>query len=302
QPPDHRISVFVCPSDEVNLGESRGLSYVVNVGYGLMTPECIIPVIHRDEVYAVDDHSKIFSQLVTTARADNLDGYVVSTIFAGIFIGSELDPDRLIGLDWNQDGEITTHEDLVTEACGVFWSGPKPTNRAFSVRRINEGDGTSNTLMMSERNRLRDWAVTPESGASGIDPFLRLRYLGPLSSHGMGMSTAIFRYSANAHVMPKFGAWSVAQRDQELWFESMAAGHRKDCKPEVEPPPTNRIINRSSRWYLPPMSAHAGGVNTAFCDGSIHFMSEDIDPTVFALMLSSGGVKYGQRILGDDEF
>ncbi|MCA9058556.1 MAG: DUF1559 domain-containing protein, partial [Planctomycetaceae bacterium] len=37
QPPDHRISVFVCPSDEVNLSESRGLSYVVNVGYGLMT-------------------------------------------------------------------------------------------------------------------------------------------------------------------------------------------------------------------------------------------------------------------------
>ena len=36
-------------------------------------------------------------------------------------------------------------------------------------------------------------------------------------------------------------------------------------------------------------SAHSGGVCVSFCDGSVHFLSDDIDPTVLKAMTTRDG-------------
>ena len=62
---------------------------------------------------------------------------------------------------------------------------------------------------------------------------------------------------------------------------------------------TTKIINTTSSFYMAPMSAHRGGVNVAFCDGRV---SDDVSPSVFAQLITSGGTDHGQGILGDDAF
>lgn len=46
-----------------------------------------------------------------------------------------------------------------------------------------------------------------------------------------------------------------------------------------------------------PFSFHPGGVNTAFCDGSVRFVEESIDPTVLAALVTRMG---GEVISADD--
>jgi len=38
-----------------------------------------------------------------------------------------------------------------------------------------------------------------------------------------------------------------------------------------------------------PNSSHSGGVNVAMCDGTILFLSEDVDPTIWARMVTPDG-------------
>ncbi|MEZ6060439.1 MAG: DUF1559 domain-containing protein [Planctomycetaceae bacterium] len=215
-------------------------------------------------------------------------------------VGSPAEEARLMGLDWDGDGEITSAEDRTKQASGVFWSGTEPTNRAFPIQRLDLGDGASNTLMISERNKLRDWAVPPPQTESDLAAILRLPFLAPLASHGFGIGTASFRDATGWHVMPCESPWSASPSQNQLRFERMRTIATHDCS---EPPgDTQRIINSPSTFYLAPMSDHYGGVNVAFCDGAVSFMSEDVAPDVFARLLTSAGSSHGQSPLSDSDF
>lgn len=297
-PPDTHLAVLVCPDDEVNDNRPRGLSYVLNVGYGLMTESCDLPVIHLDQYELSGAGTDLTSKLTTLSRTDELDGYFLMHALTSVTSGSSVE--RALGLDWDDNGEVTRQEDLITEATGVFWVGPKPQSESFPIRRLDQGDGASHTLMMSERNKLRDWAVPPGQAIDYVS-ILRLRYLAPLASHGFGMGTACFRDPSGVHLMPKDGAWSPSLQPQSLHFESIMSNARFDCPPFV-PKNTDRIINAPSPWYLAPTSAHIGGVNVAFCDGAVVFMSDDLSPDVFARLLTSGATHYGEAIQPDNAY
>ena len=43
--------------------------------------------------------------------------------------------------------------------------------------------------------------------------------------------------------------------------------------------------------YARPSSEHPGGFNVAMCDGSVHFMAENIDYRVYAVLMTSNGAK-----------
>ena len=195
-PPDTHLAVLVCPDDEANDDMPRGLSYVLNVGDGLMTPGCGSPPIHIDTYAHESAESALTSVLTTLPRTDELDGYDLAYVIASVAAGSPAEQARSLGLDWDNNGEVTKREDLITEASGVFWSGLKPQNESFPIRRFDQGDGASHTLMMSERNKLRDWAVPPGQPTADLSLLLHLRYMAPLASHGFGMGTACFRGTA----------------------------------------------------------------------------------------------------------
>lgn len=300
-PPDVRLAVLVCPDDELNDNVPRGLSYVVNVGYGLMTMNCNEPQgIHADSISVVNVTD--WTGLGTGPRSDDWDGYAYSyyqkyAVNSGEFIGSS----RLLGLDWDNNAEVTQQEDLITAASGVFWSGPKAQNESFPIRRLDLGDGASHTLMLSERNKPRDWAIAPPASENPASMMWRLRFLAPLASHSFGMGTACFRNTAGVHLMPKSGAWNPSSPPQSLHFDSIMTNARFDCTHDILLN-TYRIINAPSHWYLAPTSAHVGGVNVAFCDGAVVFMSNELSPDVFARLLTSGAADYGEAIQSDNAF
>ena len=305
QPPEIRLSVLVCPDDVANADYPRAMSYVLNVGYGLMTPTCGIPgVVHLDNFQYKSENS-VFSSILKSPvpfpRTDDFDGYHLSYGIVSASVGSSDSPLRLIGLDWDNNGEVTQQEDLITAASGVFWSGLKPQNESFPIRRVDQGDGASHTLMMSERNKLRDWAIPPHQATADLNVLLRLRDMAPLASHGFGMGTACFRDPSGVHLMPKYGEWNPSLPPQSLHFESIMSNIRFDCPP-FTPENTDRVINAPSHWYLAPTSAHINGVNVAFCDGAVVFMSDDLSPDIFARLLTSGAADYGEAIQSDNGY
>lgn len=101
--------------------------------------------------------------------------------------------------------------------------------------------------------------------------------------------------------MPKYGAWNPSLQPQRLHFEFIMSNQRFDCPP-FTPKNTDCIINAPSHWYLALTSAHIGGVNVAFCDGAVVFMSDDLSPDVFARLLTSGATHYGEAIQSDNAY
>ena len=49
-----------------------------------------------------------------------------------------------------------------------------------------------------------------------------------------------------------------------------------------------------------PSSNHVGNVNTAFCDGTVRSLSENINQGVYERLISSGGYAFGQSTVDDD--
>ncbi len=75
-----------------------------------------------------------------------------------------------------------------------------------------------------------------------------------------------------------YGAWAVPP----MWMFFVSV-------PTVwgEPDSPRGIINRGN--YAGPYAFHPGGVNTAFCDGSVRFLADGLEPDAFAGLLSRDG-------------
>jgi prepilin-type processing-associated H-X9-DG protein len=76
--------------------------------------------------------------------------------------------------------------------------------------------------------------------------------------------------------------------------------HRRDRR---SPSPTDGphdVVTSTWESYAYPSSRHAGGVNAAFCDGHVVFINEQIEPRVYAMLMTSNHhkSKYWDRASG----
>lgn len=300
--PDVRVPVFICPDDETNDHLRRGLSYIVNAGIGLMTPKCPAnPPIHQDHLDLSREGAAASALLSTYERLnDDYDGYElsVSLVVAATGDGRE----RRIGLDYDRVGGISEKEDLVFRAGGVFWSDTEAVNPFLSVTVLYRGDGASNTLMISERDLLRDWSQPPPNVAQHLQACSRLPFLAPIASHTFGVSTSCFRSPDGIHVMAKDGHYVSQNKANVYSYPSFMTNGREDCPPPYIPEDAQNVIGESSVWHPSPMSQHFGKVVVGFCDGAVTMLSEDLDPMVYSRLLTSDGAKYGEPILSASEF
>lgn len=105
--------------------------------------------------------------------------------------------------------------------------------------------------------------------------------------------------------MPKEdNPWLIRPEKSQLSFDRLIQS-RTDCKPYRPVDLSETINNRENdpgNAYLGLSSEHGPGVNAAFCDGRVTFLSEDIDSTVYARLLTSGGTRYGEVLLSDNSF
>ena len=145
-------------------------------------------------------------------------------------------------------------------ANGVFLQRLTPADRRYSVTASRIRDGTQHTLLLSENIQADEWDFDPN-----VTPPLFEARVGMIWYNSLAASlptdpfAAVYRINENMDVI-------------DIWdyIESIAA--------------TVEAYSRAR-----PSSNHSGGVNVVFCDGHTQFLREDIDPDVYARLMTPDG-------------
>lgn len=160
--------------------------------------------------------------------------------------------------DGGLDGDTSTTEDIpVKFASGVFW---RPFASRMSLDYISQqGDGLTQTLMLSENLQAGDWSAT-DTGSLGF---------------GIDMQGVYSSGSTTLALPAKFDLINATTSTNS------SIGSKSGAK-------------KSQAWR--PTSNHPGGaVNVIFCDGSGKLLTPEMDPAIYARLLTPAGEKYHQR-------
>ncbi|QDT29949.1 DUF1559 family PulG-like putative transporter [Gimesia panareensis] len=167
--------------------------------------------------------------------------------------------------DGGLDGDASTTEDIpVKFASGVFW---RPFASRMSLDFISQqGDGLTQTLMLSENLQAGNWSST-DTGSLGF---------------GIDMQGVYSSGSTTLALPAKFDLINATTSTNS------SIGSKSGAK-------------KSRAWR--PSSNHPGGaVNVIFCDGSGKWLTPEIDPRVYARLLTPAGEKYHQQKVNETDF
>ncbi len=155
------------------------------------------------------------------------------------------------------------------------WRGCFSNGTRGSCRFGTMTDGSTNTLMLSET------LIGRQNGVSGQDPVNRgtvLDSVGPVGG-AFTPSLCMSRIGPNRtlvgpRLQNSYGdtGWGKGRR----WGDSLNAFTGFFT---IIPPNGPTCANDNAEWNAmpPPSSEHTGGVNAAYFDGSVHFISQSID-------------------------
>jgi hypothetical protein len=228
-------TVLQCPNDVNHFKQQGGLSYAANIGYGSWTSSAM-------GITPAYDHM----------QTDHNTG----------------------SYDWNNN--MSTVADATDKqyqrATGVFWHADTDNYR-MTLDSINQGDGTSSTILFVESLNLVPMHTT---GSAGFNP-------GAIQI-GSGMSllstNLIKSTTPSLYVNSGLGANSTYQ----TYF-----------KPNM---------NRGTmigNWPAP-TSLHTGVINVVFAGGNTGTISQDINWAVLASLYSPMGVRYGQVPVSESQY
>ena len=235
---------YTCPDDTSSDKFAGGLSYVVNMGMisSTLWPTAAGSSCAQDSIPASPD--------VTANSSYHHPG--------------------LISWDGNSSfGSLVDQQ--VGLASGVFQRDltgyANASSTLTSLDYVGTGDGTTNTLMLSENLAAGDWWDTSAN---------RL---------GFGIQVPVATYA------PSYTSWAPGTNgNTALLLDTTNFA-------SVSPDPwfINRNLAAAVGTAPRPSSQHAGGVNVVFCDGSARFLSENMDKATYEKLVTSNGVTYGER-------
>ena len=141
--------------------------------------------------------------------------------------------------------------------------------RSTSIRDIT--DGTTNTIMMSERLKADFSIRTAAVGEIPKEVGMAMSVAGLRNAPGTCLTYLDGRYfAAGTSVKGRFGLWHDGQPER-VGFNTVLAPNAPACGEGAN---TN---SDESHVVIPPSSRHPGGVNCLLTDGSVRFISETID-------------------------
>lgn len=330
--PNGVLPIFVCPDDSEKAGAPGGLSFVVNCGYGLhtnigpcMPPHGCFPGgsnLQFDRAPSADPAAvgglsfgvaELLTCIDPQARR-RLGSFGMIGVSVTIN-GAAATNVGLSGLDWNNDGKVDYPEDLISRATGVFWNPDRTGRNPVTLAWISQRDGSSTTLMLSESTEARQWgritgivAINPDGSETPNVALstMQTRFLPIISGKGFGLGTMAFRDGANRHPFPVTNAARVVQplaplgyADIQLCETGITDLNDPDCEPKRTTCPA---VDRHVPLAISPISNHGYGVHVVFCDGHGTFLSRNIDPMVFAALVSSNGSQYGQNAVSENSY
>ena len=233
---------FTCPDDVDSHQAVGGLSYVVNMGM---------------------ISSSIWDGVYNSATAPVVDTFPATP---DVTADSSYHHPGLIS--WDGNGGIGSTSDQARGlAGGVFQRNltgfANAASTAMSLDYVGTGDGTTNTLMLSENLQAGNWW---DSSANQLGFGIRV----PVTTNQPSYT------GYNATVPLRTETTNFATFTPDPWFinRNLAAG-----------------VGTAPR----PSSQHAGGVNVIFCDGSGRFLTENMDKSTYAKLITSNGVTYGEN-------
>jgi prepilin-type processing-associated H-X9-DG protein len=150
-----------------------------------------------------------------------------------------------------------------------------------TISYVQTNDGTSKTLMLSENLHAWYWAYDAD------------------------VKTPLYEYGAlpgkdNSPIEDVKHIFGFVWSNSGARIERINGDNDYDQIAPSLPPPTMLHYAVASPWegsrdtvtslwesYSFPSSRHPGGINAAFCDGHIVFLSESISPRVYAMLMTS---------------
>ncbi len=165
----------------------------------------------------------------------------------------------ITGFDWPQNGAFDNR---------LKGSGDNQKTFKTALGDITAGDGASNTILFAENSDLEEWNYGPTEYHVGVI----------WDDNYQNASTP--NQILNKYINTYPGAARDTKPDTLL---NLSASHNI-----VQPPQFDALA------YARPLSNHPTGFMLAFCDGRVKFVSEGIDYTVYARLMTSNGKKYSR--------
>ncbi|MEM7810840.1 MAG: DUF1559 domain-containing protein [Planctomycetota bacterium] len=263
------LTVLACPEDLENFQQTRGLSYVANVGYMSYVDAATTSVFPT--AVAGNPNGRVRSNTFNSGTAANDDGHRPDS---GAY-------------DWDGDGAPDAEISRRTGA--MHFSGHADSGRN-TLDGIGIGDGITNTILYSEQvdNRVDFLKGNPEQGDAA----------GELANPGYFVFGAAVAVVGTA--VGDIDTNSLVQRVPNEGIENGGYNARTFDTPN-SPATDIGATNVPARPFRP-SSFHSGTVNYAFCDGRALGISDAIDRGVYLRLLSSGGSLTGQDPLDEASF
>lgn len=180
--------------------------------------------------------------------------------------------------DWsfNGHGTLNADDNEVTRATGILWQQQGSGGYRASIDSVR--DGTSNTIVLSENINATGWATAAIDSMSFVVPFLNAS-----ASHEVADGTAANGFGPNAT-----GEKNIALEYSSILFAGTSLAQAR----------INSDLAAAGEGNRPrPSSLHPSVVNVFFMDGHGDSLSDSIDDSVWARLVSSSGERFGQFIL-----
>jgi len=183
---------------------------------------------------------------------------------------------------------------------GAHWAQGPFQNGSAGTRLEDMKDGTSNTIGIAETSTQ---GFQPRPGAPGHQA------MGGVLRGG-GMNNGVFRTpfidtGSNGDVMDSAALRGIGQVGVRTWVrpDGAVAGFWWKASPYAHPPTYLACFGLNNDWRGA-SSVHVGGGQFLLCDGSVRFISENLQgaqqPSLwFALHTFDGGVQAGQPIVSE---
>ena len=251
------LAILNCPNDP-NRTSNANLSFAANAGYAPHASWATAdsPAVAAPYLYAHRIDNYTFSAI--TSNADNAE-LINST---GLFFPLIVDPANSV------------------------------TAKPITLDQVSSGDGTTQTLLVTENLQADSWISTNIKAFSVMVPI-----------HGTAATAAakgaFSNYGSNVQGIGP----ATNTKEYSLRLEGTNSGTFSLALPGTNDGRINNNVSGATEAGCPrPSSLHAGVVNAMFAGGNGKTISQDISDRVYAELYSWNGKRFGQPILSDESF